>query len=133
MQTLKRLPMVTILTAAIILGLGYVRVLDSHAQADKPKPFTGIVIDAETAVPFDLVATVMEINSGQRPNVVVAEKIIQVTEYKLSGQIFRTQVINSSGLPLAPTALEIGQRVIVTGIELPDKTIVGEKIQVKPK
>jgi hypothetical protein len=133
MQTNRTIHIITILTAAILMGMGYFRVPEMYAQPDKPTLFTGIVIDAETIVPFNLVATVMEINLGERPNVVVAEKIILVTEYKLSGKILRTQVINNSGHPLELEKLEIGQRVIVSGFELPDKTIVGEQIQVKPK
>ena len=133
MQTFKTIPILTILTVAIIMGIGYVGIPDIYARTDKPAPFTGIVIDAETVTPFNLVATVMEINIGDSPNVVVAEKIILVTEYKLSDKILRTKVINNSGHPLEVTELEIGQRVIVTGLELPDKTIVGQQIQVKPK
>jgi hypothetical protein len=133
MQANRTIHIITILTAVILMGMGYFRVPELYAQSDKPAPFTGIVIDAKTIAPFNLVATVMEINLGDSPNVVVAEKIILITDYKLSGRILRTQVINSSGNPLALPALEIGQRVIVTGFELPDKTIVGQQIQVKPK
>jgi hypothetical protein len=133
MQKFKIIPIFTILAVTIIMGMGYFSIPEIYAQTDKSKPFTGIVINAKTVKPFNLVATVMEINPGDSPNVVVAEKIILVTEYKLSGKIFRTQLINNSDRPLALSELEIDQRVIVTGLELPDKTIVGQQIQVKPK
>ena len=122
-----------IIAAAIIIGTGYLAAPEIYAQTADPEPFTGIVIDADTATPFKLVGTVMEINRGDNANVVVAEITILVTEYKFLNNILQTEVIDDYGRTIALRKLKMGQRVIVTGLELPDKTIVGQRIQAAQK
>lgn len=121
-----------VVAAVIIMGTGYLGLPDIYAQTKDAKPFSGIVIDPQEANPFTLVATIMEINQGG-PNIVVAEKIILITEYSYLNEIRRTKLIDTHGNTIDISDLEIGQRVIVDGIELSNKSLVGEQIQVKPK
>ncbi len=118
--------------AGIIMGTVYLSI-PVYAQTEDAEQFSGLVIDLQGSIPFKLVATIMEIHQGDNPNVVVAEKTILITEYKYSNTIQRTQLLNNSGNTIEISDLEIGQRVIVEGLELSDKTLVGEQIQVKPK
>ena len=121
------------LAVAIIIGLGCFISPAGHAQTKAPEPFFGLVVNPEHSKPVKIVATVMEISPYGDPSIVVAEKTILITEYELAGQVHRTQLIASDGEALKLQDLKIGQRVIVNGLQLPDKTIIGERIQVKPR
>lgn len=132
MKFTKKITIFMVVAAVIITGSGYLGLPDVYAQTKASEPFSGIVIDSKEADPFTLIATIMEINQGDH-NIVVAEKIILITEYSYLNERQRTKLIDNHGNPIEISDLEIGQRVIVDGIELPDKTLVGEQIQVKPK
>lgn len=133
MKNTKRITVFMVIAAIIIMGTGYLDIPDIYAQTAESEPFSGLVIESEEATPFHLVATIMEINKGYRPNIVVAEKIILIMEYSYLNEIQQTEMMDKYGNTIDISDLKIGQRVIVDGLELPDKTLVGEQIQVKPK
>ena len=123
-----------IITAGLILWTGSLGVSDSCAQEEKGiKPFSGPVINPEEAKPFKLTATIMEINKGRISNMVIAEELILVTEYKLGYQVKNTQLVGDYGQTLTLKDFKKGQRVVVNGLQLIDGTRVGERIQVKDK
>ncbi|MGD9210849.1 MAG: hypothetical protein PVI90_08730 [Desulfobacteraceae bacterium] len=109
--------------------------LNTYAQEQKTsKVFSGPAIDPKDAKPFKLTATIMEINAKARiPNIVVAEKIILVTDYKLGGQTKSTRLLGNYGQTMTITDLEKDKRVVVDGLKLTDGTFVGEKVQMKEK
>ncbi len=123
----------TMVTAAIIMGTGYFSIPDIYAQTEDVAPFSGFVIEPQGAKPLNLVATIMEIHQGDNPNIVVAEKTILIAEYKYSNEIQSTQLMDNHGNAIEISDFEIGQRVIVNGLEFSDEIIVGQQIQVKPK
>ncbi len=133
MKSTIKITIFTMVMVAIIMGAGYFSNPNVYAQADGSIPFSGIVIEPQGATPFKLTATIMEINQGDNPNIVVAEKIILITEYKYLNEIQSTELIDKYGNAIEISDLELGQRVIVDGLELSDEIIVGEQIQVKPK
>ncbi len=130
-NTIKTI-IITMVMAVILMGAGYGN-QNVYAQADESIPYSGIVIEPQGAKPFKLVATIMEINQGDSPNVVVAEKIILITEYEYLNEIQSTQLIDKNGNTIEISDFEIGQRVILNGLKLSDEIIVGEEIQVKPQ
>ena len=98
------------------------------------QPAAGVVMDENTAEPFTLVALIMELHTEERlPYIVVAEKSIRITSYTISGTQSHTKMTNRNDSEIQIPDLKVGQRVIIHGWALPDGTLVGETIQVKPK
>ena len=133
MFNIKPLLISLIAITALILGTGCFSASDSHAQSEDSKTYTRISVDTDEAKPVNLVATIMEIHSGNSPTVVIAEKPFLIAHYRLGSQTKQTQLVDRIGMPLRLKDLEIGQRVIVKGIALPNDIYVAERIQVKPK
>lgn len=131
MHNLKQLAPYLIFLTVLIGGQGIFCCLDSFAQAEKPKPFFGIVIDSEEASPFHINALIGEIDKGMNPSLVVGEELILITTYKFEGKVQQTRLLNINENPMSIYDLKVGQRVEVFGFQLPDKTIVGHQVQVK--
>jgi hypothetical protein len=132
-ETNRRITVLTVAMAVIILGTWVFCSPDVYAQADESTLFSGLAIDPQGAIPFKLVGTIMEINQGDSPNLVVAEKTILITEYEYLNETQSTKLISDSDNTIEITDFETGQRVIVIGLKLPDESLVGEQIQIKPK
>ncbi|WP_155321132.1 hypothetical protein [Desulfosarcina ovata] len=80
-----------------------------------------------------LVAKVMEVNDGYTPSLIVAEKSILVTDFKIGGKPQYTLLLDNSGRVVDLTAFTKGQRVIVYGFTVSEDTIVGKSVQIKSK
>jgi hypothetical protein len=123
----------SIVIALLTIGTGCFGVSNSNAGQDTDKPFSGVVINAKEAEPFQLTATVMEISNKPPRNIVVGEKVIRVTAYKLENKVKQTKLVNQNGLTIKLEEIKLGERVVVQGLKLKDGTIVGTGITVKPK
>jgi hypothetical protein len=121
------------MAVAIIIGLVFFGIPDSYAENDKPDSFSGLIIKPENAQPFKMIGTVMEINQGGSPNIVVAEKTILITEFKFGDQVQQAQLTGNYGQTIMLSEIKKGQRVIVNGLKLADDTLIGERIRVKFK
>jgi hypothetical protein len=60
---------------------------------------------------------------------IVAEKWIAICKFSFGDAYKATALIDSVGRPVKLTSFKEGQRVIVSGFEMPDGMIVAEKIQ----
>lgn len=131
MRSRKQLIQHLIVLTVLVLGQGIYCSADSYAQADKPQPFSGIVIESEDATPFQINALIEKIDTGLKPSMVVGEALIVITTYKYEGKIHQPNLLNIEGNPIKIYDFKVGQRVKVFGFQLPDKMIVGHRIQVK--
>jgi len=123
----------TIIFILLAIGIGCFGISEGFAQPNNDKPFSGTAIDPEGATPFQLTSTIMEINFKPTEYVVVGEKTIMVMMYKLESEVKKTQLLNPYGSTITLDELKKGERVIVQGLKLKDGTLVGTRIQVKPK
>ena len=90
-----------------------------------------MAIDPDEVQPVRFNATIMEIKPGFPPALVVADETIWITTYRDKNlqETLQTILLSKSGKTISIDDLEIGQRVIVDGLRLPDDTIVGQQIQ----
>lgn len=131
MCSLNQLARYCIAMTILVLGPGLGPCPDSYAQTDQPQPFYGMVIESEDATPFQINALIGEIDRGMKPNLVVGEELILITTYQFEGKVQQTHLFGINENPIELNDLKKGHRVEVVGFQLPDKTIVGHRIQIK--
>ena len=124
---------ISLAMAALIIGSGCAFAAEGKAQSKAATPFTGMVVFPEDTTPFNIVATIMEIHPGYIPKIVVAERDIIVTDFQYGNTVKTPRITDQNGNILKFKDFRVGQRVIVVGLELADKTIVAEHIKVQPK
>lgn len=123
----------SIVFALLIIGAGCFGVSSGFSKQEVEKPFTGVTINPDEVTPFQITGRVMEINNKPPYNIVVSEKIIRVTAYKIEGELRQTELLSRYGSPLTLGEIKKGERVVVHGVKLRDGTIIGIRISVKPK
>ncbi len=133
MQNSRQKILFGLVLSLLLVGTGFLGISNGFAQQESDKPFSGHVVDPQEATPFQLTATVMEVNNKVPRHVVVAEKVILVTSYKIENEVKTTAIVNAYGSPITIEQLKDGERVIVQGLKLKDDTLIGTHIQAKPK
>lgn len=123
----------SIISILMIIAMGFLGISGSLAKDNPGKTFLGLVINPQEAKDFQLTARVMEIKVKPSPYIVVGEKLILITAYKLEDDVHHTELVNQYGSVITLEEIKVGERVIVKGLILKDGTIVGKRIEVKPK
>ena len=91
-----------------------------------------IAVDPDQAQPFELTARVMETDQGPPTTMVMAERTILITAYRIMGEngIQETELLGQDGQTIGLNDFDIGDRVTVSGLELSGDIIVGLKVQI---
>lgn len=111
-----------ILLLCLVIGIcGFL--YPAHAGA-----FSGKNIFPEGVEPFELYGIIMEVNI-QKAYLIVAEKKISVTGFKVGDQLIKTTFLDANGSPITLSSFRKGQRVLVQGVTLPDGIIVAGRVQ----
>jgi len=90
------------------------------------------VLYADTFIPYEMEADVMEVNYEGGYIVVAEQRVFVVTE-EMSPPVTRTQLLNPEGKPIDVHAIREHQRVFIEGLEHPSEQVVALKIQVLKK
>ena len=90
--------------------------------------FSGITIDPRWVEFVETNSTIMEVNL-QKSYMVVGEIKYDITEFKISGRIYNTVLVNANGDKAPLKSFKKGQRVIVKSIKLPGGVLVAGFIQ----
>ena len=90
--------------------------------------FSGKNVFPQGVEPFELYGNIMEVNT-QKAYLIVAEKKISLTGFKVGDQVIETTFLDARGRPAQVTSFREGQRVLVQGVTLPDGTMVAGRVQ----
>jgi hypothetical protein len=88
--------------------------------------------DIEYSEPFELTASIMEIDYGKNI-LVVAENKIQVVDLTIGDEFIRTELTDAAGNDISFDSLDRGQTVSVVGMKLPDGRFIAEEIVLKSR
>ena len=117
----------TVLTIMILSGVA------AFAETGQmPAALMAIAVDPDQAQPFELTARVMETRQGPPATIVVAERTILITAYRVMGEddIQETELLGQDGQAIGLNDFDIGDRVTVSGLELSGDIMVGLQIQI---
>ena len=90
--------------------------------------FSWINIDLENSEPVEINALIMEVNTA-KSYMIVAEKKINITSFKDGKKIYKTKLMNETGMVIQLSSFKEGQRVLVKGVKLIDGQIVALEIK----
>ena len=88
-------------------------------------------MDIRFSEPFKVTATIMEIDYGKNL-LIVAEREIYAVDLWFGKQAIKTKLSAANGQTILFDALERGQKVRVSGLELPDGRIIAAELVLKP-
>jgi len=81
--------------------------------------------------PFELYGKIMEVNITKE-FMIVAEKKISLTGFKVGEQVIKTTFLDTKGKPITIYSFRKGQRVLAQGVTLPDGTMVAGTVRILP-
>jgi hypothetical protein len=83
--------------------------------------------DLRFSEPFEITATIMEIDYG-KDLLIVAEREIYVVDFLMGKKAIQTKLSDADGEALLFDALKRGQKVRVSGIQLPDGRLIAAEL-----
>jgi len=92
------------------------------------RAFSGKNIFPQGVEPFELYGKIMEVNI-HKAYLIVAEKKISITGFKVGDQLYKTTFLDAKGSPVELSSFRKGQRVLVQGVTLPDGAMVAGRVQ----
>ena len=114
-----RLVGAVLMICLIVIGL-------PHLARAKSKAI--LPADIRFGEPFEVTATIMEIDYGKNL-LIVAEREIYLVDLWAGKQAIKTKLSDANGQTILFDALERGQKVRVSGMQLPDgRMIAGELV-----
>jgi hypothetical protein len=83
--------------------------------------------DIEYSDPFEITASIMEIDHGKNM-LIIAENEIYVVDLMIGTEYIKTVLSDADGRPILFDSLDRGQTVMVRGMKLPDGRVIAEEL-----